>query len=69
MPVLEEEWLASEDVGEGRVGGRGKEKRGRTLYVMNTNMRKNDKNTVKPYNTARVIRATKGTGVLESSQK
>lgn len=35
-----------------------------TLYVMNTSMRKNDKNTCAPYKAARVIRAVRGSRVL-----
>ena len=33
----------------------------RTLYVMKTSMRKNDRNTVAPYNVARSVRAGIGT--------
>ena len=50
-----------------RVYG-GKTRRPLTLYVMNTSIRKNEKKTVAPYTSARIVRAAMGTGVLKVMQ-
>jgi len=42
----------------------GKREERPTLYVMNTNMRKKDRNTMAPYKDARRALDTGGTGVL-----